>query len=146
VKFDCFADHAFGFLNRRAGGDAARQIRHMGGVVGRGLFNDDGVAHGVFQFPYFFQPACLKMLFNVPGGNSSLGLPHADRDVAFSDLPDVAQMADHIALRPTQASTLPNAAVEMLWRGTDALRASLGVTARTGCSTEAFRLQIKDKS
>ena len=31
--------------------------------------------HSAWHLPYFFQPACLKTLFNVPGGRSSLGFP-----------------------------------------------------------------------
>ena len=56
------------FFARAPGRDATRQVRRVCGEAGLRLLNDDQILHG-------FNPACLRMLFNVPGATSSPGLP-----------------------------------------------------------------------
>jgi hypothetical protein len=56
------------FVARIPGGDATRNVRPVCGEAGLGLLDDDEILYG-------FNPACLRMLFNVPGATSSPGLP-----------------------------------------------------------------------
>jgi hypothetical protein len=56
------------FVARIPSGDATRKVRRICGEAGLGLLDDDQILHG-------FNPACLRMLFNVPGATSSPGLP-----------------------------------------------------------------------
>src|SRR5688572_21406 len=51
-----------------AGGDTARQVGGVSRVARAALFHDDEDFHR-------FNPACVRILFNVPGGTSSPGLP-----------------------------------------------------------------------
>ncbi len=60
-------------FSSRTSSDAAWEIGNIGRIVPLCLFDDNGVADCV-SF-HFFRPACLRMLFNVPGGRSSLGFP-----------------------------------------------------------------------
>ena len=56
-----------------ASSNASGQIRHVRGVVPASIFYHYRVAHE--RVSYFFSPDCLRILFNVPGAKSSLGLP-----------------------------------------------------------------------
>ena len=49
-------------------GDAARKVGRVGGVVCPSLFDDDEKATHAQSFS--FRPACLRMLFHVPGARS----------------------------------------------------------------------------
>src|SRR5437867_13051752 len=66
VKFNGVVHFAFDAVSRLARGDAAGEIGRIGGIAVRGFFNDD-------QVPAHFNPACLRILFCVPGARSSLG-------------------------------------------------------------------------
>jgi len=73
VKFYGLANCLFRARKCVAGSNASRQIWHIRGIVSAGIFDDYRVAHK--EVPYFFNPDCLRILFNVPGAKSSLGLP-----------------------------------------------------------------------
>jgi hypothetical protein len=64
-----FADAVLDFCDGLAGCDTARQIRNVCGEIAVSFLNYDCISH------VYFQPACLKMLFWVPGASSSLGFP-----------------------------------------------------------------------
>jgi hypothetical protein len=70
MKQDRLLNFALGFLDRRTGSHASRKIGHVGGVVPVSFFDNYRVSHSV---AYLLSPACLRILFNVPGGKSSLG-------------------------------------------------------------------------
>ncbi len=72
VKLDGLADFPFDFVDSGSGSDASGKVRNIGRVIRSGVFDNDRVAHGS---PHFPSPACFRMLFSVPGANSSLGLP-----------------------------------------------------------------------
>jgi len=60
MEGDGLTDFSFGFLDGHSSGDAAREVRDVGGVVALGLLDDDCVLHFA---PHLLKPACLKMLF-----------------------------------------------------------------------------------
>src|ERR1039457_5358492 len=60
-------------FQRSARCDTPRKVRNVSAVPGLGLGVNRGVL-GVFHVHYF-RPACLRMLFNVPGSTSSLRWP-----------------------------------------------------------------------
>lgn len=66
VKLDGLAHGLLDRLTRRASRHATWHIRRIRRKTGRGLFYDNEQSHD-------FNPACLRMLFNVPGASSSLG-------------------------------------------------------------------------
>jgi len=68
MKRDRLFHLSLDFVARVARCDATRNVRRVCREAGLGLLNDDQVLHG-------FKPACLRMLFNVPGAASSPGLP-----------------------------------------------------------------------
>ena len=68
MKRDCLFDLSLDFVARVARCDTTRNIWRVCGETGLGLLDDNQVLHG-------FKPACLRMLFNVPGATSSPGLP-----------------------------------------------------------------------
>ena len=68
VEFNGVVHFAFDTVSRLARGDTAGEIGRIGGIAGRSFFNDD-------QVPAHFNPACLRILFCVPGARSSLGFP-----------------------------------------------------------------------
>ena len=68
MKRHCVLHLSLQFVARRPGGDATREVRRVCGEAGLGLLDDDQILHG-------FNPACLRILFNVPGAMSSAGLP-----------------------------------------------------------------------
>src|SRR5262245_20184878 len=72
MKQDRLLDFALSFLDRRPRGYASRKIRHVSGVVPVSFFDNYRVSHSI---AYRLSPACLRILFNVPGGKSSLGFP-----------------------------------------------------------------------
>ena len=72
VELDGLLNLAFDFLDRRACGHAARQVRDVGAVVSFAFLDNHRVAFG---HSYLLSPDCLRILFNKPGGKSSLGLP-----------------------------------------------------------------------
>ncbi len=61
----------FGFLARRAGRDAARQIWRVRRKIATGALDDDQEAMHVYPL----SPACFRMLLYVPGAKSSDGCP-----------------------------------------------------------------------
>jgi len=72
VAFDGFADILLGFFEGCTRGDAAWEVRNIGGPVGLGLLED----YCVFQAHFFCSsPAAFKIDFSVPTGTSSPGLP-----------------------------------------------------------------------
>jgi len=63
--------NGFGHMGLRipggiTGRDATRQIRRIRRIVGAGVFDYDEI----FVHYYLFRPACLRMLFIVPGARS----------------------------------------------------------------------------
>src|SRR5438094_1022862 len=68
VEFNGVVHFAFDGVSRLARGDAAGEIGRIGGIAGRSFFNDN-------QVPTHFNPACLRIIFCVPGARSSLGFP-----------------------------------------------------------------------
>src|SRR5204863_9166087 len=68
VEFNGVVHFAFDAVSRLARGDAAGEIGRIGGIASRSFFNDD-------QVPTHFNPACLMIIFCVPGARSSLGFP-----------------------------------------------------------------------
>src|SRR5580704_11426378 len=67
MKFDCLADQILCFVQCLGGDAEPGQVRSIGAPSGCGLFVDDEIFH--------FRPACLRILFNVPGGMSSDDVP-----------------------------------------------------------------------
>jgi len=63
----------FGLFSSLPGRDAAWKVGNISRIVALCLFDDNGVTDAVFL--HFFRPACLRMLFKVPGARSSFGLP-----------------------------------------------------------------------
>ena len=72
MELNGLANLAFNFVDTRTCSDTSGQIRDICREIGPGIFNNDGIAHGS---PHLLKPACLRMLFKVPGASSSLGLP-----------------------------------------------------------------------
>lgn len=68
VKRDGIMHLALDLSLRSTGGNAARQIGRIGGVAGRGVFDND-------QITVHLSPACFRILFFVPGARSWPGLP-----------------------------------------------------------------------
>ncbi len=68
VKRDGIVHLTLDLALRSTGGNAARQIGRIGGVAGRGVFDND-------QITVHLSPACFKILFFVPGARSWPGLP-----------------------------------------------------------------------
>ena len=73
VQRDCFSHQTDAFVIRVAGGHTTRQIRAPSSVsaVVTPLYDHRVSA----QRRLHSMPACLRMLFSVPGGNVALGLP-----------------------------------------------------------------------
>jgi hypothetical protein len=76
---EVFDMHFNGFMNERryflssvSGRNAARQVGNVSAEAVWPLFYDDKILH---KWPHSFNPACFRMLFKVPGGTSTLGLP-----------------------------------------------------------------------
>jgi hypothetical protein len=74
VKFNSLFDQPQDFGSAFGYGDASRQVGDVSSKAGFTFFDYDGVAHA-FYCSYFFNPACFKILFDVPGGTSMLGFP-----------------------------------------------------------------------
>jgi hypothetical protein len=79
LSFQVFDVQLNGFLNERgnffasfASRNTTWKIWDIGTKAAGALLNDYKVLH---VRPHFFRPACFRMLFNVPGGTSTLGLP-----------------------------------------------------------------------
>jgi hypothetical protein len=68
MKRNCVLHLSLYFVAGTPGGDATRKVRRVCGEASFGLLDDNQILHG-------FNPACLRMLFNVPGATSSPGLP-----------------------------------------------------------------------
>src|SRR5438105_308152 len=72
VEHNRLADQAVGVLARLPGGNAAGQVRDIRGPVIRRLLEDDDVLHGtVLPLDGHVNPACRRMLFQVPVATSS---------------------------------------------------------------------------
>jgi hypothetical protein len=67
MKVDCLAHISFALLAGRAGRGTSRQIRRISRESSPSGLKDYQVFH--------FKPACFRMLFSVPGANSSPSLP-----------------------------------------------------------------------
>ena len=72
VKLDGLVNEFCYFHASLANGDAARKVRYVGPETCRALLDNNQILHSL---PHFFRPACLRMLFSVPGGTSTLSLP-----------------------------------------------------------------------
>ena len=73
VQRDCFSHQTDAFVIRVAGGHTTRQIRAPSSVSAVVTpLHDHRVSA---QRRLHSMPACLRMLFSVPGGNVALGLP-----------------------------------------------------------------------
>ena len=57
-----------GFANRNAAG----KVWNVGTKTASALLDDNQIFH---TRPHFVRAACFRMLFKVPGGTSTLGLP-----------------------------------------------------------------------
>jgi len=68
VELDGLAHIVLDLCAAGAGGYASGQVRRIGGVTRARFFDDNEV------FLHFFNPACLRMLFSVPGASSSFRL------------------------------------------------------------------------
>ena len=68
MKRDSLFHLSLDFVARVARCDTTRNVRRVCREAGLRLLDDDQILHG-------FNPACLRMLFNVPGATSSPGLP-----------------------------------------------------------------------
>jgi hypothetical protein len=66
MKVDCLRHMDLGVLRGVTGRYAPRQIGGIRRIVGAGVFDDDEI----FVHCYLFSPACLRMLFKVPGARS----------------------------------------------------------------------------
>lgn len=73
VELDGFLDRGEYFSARFTNCNATRQIGDVCPERGWALFDNDEVSHS--DGPYFFSPACFKVLLSVPGGMSTFGLP-----------------------------------------------------------------------
>jgi hypothetical protein len=69
MKFDGFAYRSLHIVERGAGGYATWEVWNVSGEIGSCIFDNDGIAH---DSPHFLKPACLRMLFSVPGASASL--------------------------------------------------------------------------
>ena len=72
MKLDGFTNLSLHFVDGGTGSYATREIRDIGREVRPRIFDNDGIAH---DSPHLLKPACLRMLFSVPGASSSLGFP-----------------------------------------------------------------------
>ena len=72
MQLDSLLNEDGDLFARLARCDAARKVWHIGTKAARALLDDNEILH---MRPHFFRPACFRMLFNVPGGTSTLGLP-----------------------------------------------------------------------
>src|SRR5438045_5439278 len=70
VELDRLGDVLLYLVDRLTGADTAGQVRNVRAVIRIRLLDDDRVPHGVY-----FNPACLRMLFKVPGFRSWPMLP-----------------------------------------------------------------------
>ena len=82
VELDRFTHVLLGRLAGPTGCHTTREIWRVGREPGPRLLDDDEVSHG-------FSPACLNILFKVPGAKSSPGLP------ATVTTPDLRSLSQH---------------------------------------------------
>jgi len=66
VSFDCLLNQESGFIEGGRRTDASRQIGYMGAIA-RGCWR---IQYGVL---HFFNPACFRIAFCVPGSRSCEG-------------------------------------------------------------------------
>src|SRR5207248_1047027 len=74
VKLDGFMNQLQDFFLGIRSSDTAGQVRHVGAKTSFTFLD----YHSISQFfvpPVYFKPACFRILFNVPGGTSTLGFP-----------------------------------------------------------------------
>jgi hypothetical protein len=97
VEFDCFPNEPHYFLAARTCGDTTGQIRNVGAPASFASFNDDRVTH---RQTHFLRPACFRILFNVPGGISTFGLPATVYRSLLCRMLKLAMTALHPSLIP----------------------------------------------
>ena len=73
VHLDRLAEAGLGLVDRCAGRDASRKVRHMRRPAASARVQDDRV--GQSGVPHSRIPDCLTMFRRVPGARSSLGFP-----------------------------------------------------------------------
>ena len=71
VKLDRFANQALNLFEGIADRNATRQVRYISTEALLTHFNHNRI----FHHRHHFKPACFRMLFSVPGGTSTEGLP-----------------------------------------------------------------------
>jgi len=74
VKLDGFMNQLQDFFLRIRSSYAAGQVRHVGAKTSFTFLNYNSVSQFIVP-PVYFKPACFRILFNVPGGTSTFGLP-----------------------------------------------------------------------
>src|SRR5881394_1193590 len=72
MELNRLADGLLGRFHARSGRDTAGKIRHVCGKITARVLDHGRVAHEVHLC---LRPACLRILFGVPGAKSSLSLP-----------------------------------------------------------------------
>ena len=72
MKLDGFTNLSLHFVDGGTGGYATWEVWNVGREIWSRIFDNDGIAH---DSPHFLKPACLRMLFSVPGASSSPGFP-----------------------------------------------------------------------
>jgi hypothetical protein len=95
-------------LDRRPGRDASGKIGDEGRIVFPCFFYNDGIPHHASLLSW----ACLKMLFNVPGGRSSEGLP------AIRNTPALCRMLE-LTMASRSDDKIPSVALEQFHYFTD---------------------------
>ena len=74
MKLDGFMNQLQHFFSCIRRSDTAGQIRHVGTETSFTFLDYNSVSQFLVP-PVYFKPACFRILFNVPGGTSTLGLP-----------------------------------------------------------------------
>jgi len=72
MKLHRFVDEIRHLSPRFANRNTTRKVGHIRAKARWTFFNHDEILHAL---PHFFKPACLRMLFSVPEGTSTLPLP-----------------------------------------------------------------------
>lgn len=83
MKLDGLTNLAFDLFDRCPGGNTARQVGNIRGVVGSGVFDNDRVAHGFASLPRpdlfadAIWPNGIRLVASL--GGKALGCGHADQ-------------------------------------------------------------------
>src|ERR1700738_60195 len=94
--------HFFSCIRRN---DTAGQVRHVGTKTSLTFLDYNRVSQ-FFVPPVYFKPARFRILFNVPGGTSTLGLPDSHSSGAVSVL--------ELAMTPLRPRQIPSSLFEKL--------------------------------